>query len=192
MERHWSDLPDVTLLIRQSQAGDKQAEGQLYRLAYPFLRDIAARLLRHESETRTLSPLDLVHDVYLGCLQGWKGAISDRGHYLALVTTAMRNELIDRARAARAQKRTIPADGTTFPYRNASALPYEEIVALEREIDRLEKLDWRAAQVIRLRYYGGCSWEETAAAIGATVKIARTDWEFAATWLEQRLGGQRS
>jgi RNA polymerase sigma factor (TIGR02999 family) len=192
LELSWSNLPDVTLLIRQSQAGDKHAEGQLFHLAYPYLKDIAARLLRREPETRALSPLDLVHDVYLGRLQGWKGIISDRGHYLAFVTTAMRNELIDRARAAHSQKRTVPSSGPTFPRRNASALPYEEIVALEREIDRLEKLDWRAAQVVRLRYYGGCSWDETAAAVGATIKMVRTDWEFAANWLEQRLGGSHS
>lgn len=191
MELSWSDLPNVTLLIRQSQAGDKQAEGQLFHLAYPYLQDIAARLLRRESERRSLSPLDLVHDVYLGRLQGWKGIIADRGHYLAFVTTAMRNELIDRARAARTQKRTAPQSGAAFPHRDASVLPYEEIVALEREIERLQKLDWRAAQVVWLRYYGGCSWEETAAAVGATIKMVRTDWEFAATWLEQRLGKRR-
>lgn len=100
----------------------------------------------------------------------------------------MRNELIDRARAARTQKRTIPARGGAFPDRDATVLSCEQIVALDREIDRMQKLDWRAAQVVRLRYYGGCSWDETAAAVGATVKMVRSDWEFAATWLEQRLG----
>ncbi len=187
LELSWSDLPNVTLLIRKSQAGDEQAEGQLFHLAYPYLRDIAARLLRRESQRRTLSPLDLVHDVYLGRLRGCKGIIADRSHYLAFVTTAMRNELIDRARAARTQKRTIPATGGAFPHGNASGLAFEEIVALEREIERMQKFDWRAAQVVWLRYYGGCSWDETAAAVGATIKMVRTDWEFAATWLQPRL-----
>ena len=71
---------------------------------------------------------------------------------------------------------------------NPAGLGPEEILSLEREVERLEKLDPRAAMVVRLRYYGGCSWEETAGALGITVKMARGDWAFAARRLSERLG----
>ncbi len=79
-----------------------------------------------------------------------------------------------------------------FPQASATTLSLEEILALEREIERMEKIEPRAAHVVRLRYYGGCSWEQTAEAVGAAVKMVRNDWEFAATWLRKRLGGKSS
>ena len=190
MQISWTELPDVTILIRRSQSGDPTAEERLYRLVYPHLKDLASRMIRRHGDEDMLSPLDLVHDVYVGRLKGWKGAVADRGHYIAFVTNAMRNELIDQARRAKAQKRSRPSE-LQFPLTHPSELTYEVILALEQEIEGIERADWRAAHVVRLRYYAGCSWEETAAAVDATIKMVRNDWEFASEWLKKRLGRRR-
>lgn len=187
MELSWSELPNLTFLIRRSQAGDRDAENHLFKLAYPQLKAIASRLLSRPGDRASLTAHDLVHDVYVDRLRNWKGAVSDRGHYLAVVTEAMKNQLIDRARREKARKRTPVASGPGFPWQSASTLPYEDILALDREITRMGKDDPGAAEVVRLRYYCGCSWEETAAAVGATVKVVRGDWEFASRWLRKRL-----
>ena len=190
MEVPWSELPDLTLLIKRSRAGDKHAEDRLFQLAYPHLRKAAVGLLGRKSADMTYTPQDLLHAVYVERLRGWKGAVNDRGHYLKVVKTAMKQELIDRARRAQTQRRTAPSAG--FPQASATTLSLEEVLALEREIERLEKIDPRAAHVVRLRYYCGCSWEQTAEAVGATVKMVRDDWESAAKWLRKRLGGKSS
>jgi RNA polymerase sigma factor (TIGR02999 family) len=186
VETTWLDFPNLTLLIRQTQAGDRQAEAQLFHLVYPYLKKVASRLMRRTRTEHTLSEQDVVHDVYLGRLRGYRGAIADRGHYIAFVTTAMKNHLIDRARHSRTKKRT-PVSAECFPQLSPADLPYELILAVEREIGRIERMDWRVAQVVRLRYYAGCSWEETAAALGVSVKVVRNDWEFACEWLRKRL-----
>lgn len=187
MHTSWVEIPNLTFLIRRSQSGDPGAEDRFFQLAYPQLKAIASRLLSRFERDRSITPHDLVHDVYVDRLRSLRGGINDRGHYLAVVTEAMKNHLIDRARRAKARKRTAPSDGPGFPWRLASTLAYEEILALEREIKRIEVEDPRAAEVVRLRYYCGCSWDETAAAVGATVKMVRNDWEFASGWLRQRL-----
>ncbi len=187
MEISWDQLPDVTLLIRQSQSGDQHAEERLYRVLYPYLKSVAARLVQRIGGEGAMSAQDLVHDVYLGRLRGYQGAVADRAHYIALVTTAMKNELIDQARHSNTRKRS-PTKVLEFPREGPADLPYEVILALEREIENMERMDWRAAQVVRLRYYAGCSWPETAAAVAASVRMVRRDWEFASDWLKKRLG----
>ena len=184
MDVPWTELPEITVLIRRSQAGDRNAEGKLFTLAYSHLRDVAANLLRRTGLVQNACPHELVHDVYLGRLSGHKGVVNDRGHFLALATLAMKNELVDRARHNKAIKRTAPG---ALPA-SVSTLPHEDVMTLEEEVHALTKIDPRAAQVLRLRFYGGCSWEETAAAIGSSVKLVRNDWEFASRWLAHRLG----
>lgn len=187
MEPLWRELPNITTLIRLSIGGDKHAENELFRIAYPSLNRIAGALLRREPTAKhECTSLELIHDAYVERMRAWKGNVAERNHYLALFATAMKDRLVDRARRTRSQKRTPPTRG--FPEEMATALTYEEIVALERELEKLESVDRRAAQVVHLRYYLGCSWEETAASLNSTVKLVRTDWEFVSKWLGERLG----
>jgi RNA polymerase sigma factor (TIGR02999 family) len=188
MELTWSQLPDITLLIRKARAGNRKAEHRLFDLAYPFLSRIASGVLRR-AWNHPVGPLDVLHDVYLDRLRDRTTPINDRHHFLALAATAMKSDLKDRARRSTAKKRTpLEKPFPAFPQNGAGSLRFEERLALVRELERLEEFDLRAARVVQLRYYFGCSWEETAVALGATVKMVRTDWEFAAKWLGDRLG----
>jgi RNA polymerase sigma factor (TIGR02999 family) len=187
----WAEIPDLTFLIRRSQRGDGAAVEKLLDLAYPVLRQIASRLLRGGALQHRLAPQDLIHDAWLTRISK-QGAVKNRGHYLASLTLAMKGQLIDHARSAKAMKRTPPAPATKGTGINTASLGPEELLNLEREVERLEKVDPRAAMVVRLRYYGGCSWEETACALGITIKMARGDWAFAARRLGERLGASLS
>jgi len=145
--------------------------------------------LNRESYPDGTTPQDLLHDVYVNRIRTWQGSVSNRHHYAALVCMALRKELCDRARRRGTQKRSPCMERPeSAGQRAASSLSVEEILAIERELDRLARVDERAAHVVRLRYYGGCSWSETSNATGATVKQVRNDWEFAANWLARRLG----
>jgi RNA polymerase sigma factor (TIGR02999 family) len=182
----WREIPDLTFLIRTSQSGDDEAAARLLDITYPFLKPIAARLIRGCSHRDGLEPQDLIHNAWLTRVRSRRADVTDRGHYLALLTMALRGELIDHIRRVKSLKRTSPSEGA-LPQPDAG-LPREYVLALDREIHRLERIDQRAAGVIRLRYYGGCSWEETAHALGITIKVARGDWGFAVRWLGERLG----
>ena len=141
---------------------------------------------------RQLAPQDLIHDAWLTRICSRRGAINDRGHYLALLTMAMKGELIDHARRRNTIKRTGPVFSWSAPPQNPAGVGPEDVLALERELVRLEKIDPKAAMVVRLRYYGGCSWEETANALGITVKVARGECAFAERRLGARLGKRSS
>jgi DNA-directed RNA polymerase specialized sigma24 family protein len=61
------------------------------------------------------------------------------------------------------------------------------MLLLSPVIDRLVEIDPRAASVLDLRFFLGCSLEETADVLGVTVRAVRDDWDFARVWLRQQL-----
>jgi len=185
MDLSWADFPDLTLLIRRFHSGDREAERQFFRVGYRYLQKLAAIQLNRESLKGDTSPQDLLHDLYVHRIRTWDRTVNDRRHYAALISMALKDELRDRARRRRAQKRTAPerAAGHAKPNRSM-----EDTIAIGRELECLEKVDPRAAHVVRLRCYAGCSWVETASVAGAPVKQVRKDWEFAANWLAKRFG----
>ena len=179
-----SDL-SLTALLRKAIAGDKAAEHEAIRLVYPELKKIAARMTAHEKAGESLSPTVLVHDFYVQKLCAPAGIavqIKDRNHFFALAARAMRQVLIDRARARNSAKRS-PVEGNVFA-RPCTELPPDTLLAVDTALNRLEKLDPRATRVVELRYYLGCSINETAAILGITIQNAREDWGFARQWLQ--------
>ncbi len=183
----YCELPELTLLINRSQKGDPGAQEKLFELLYPHMKNWAGQVLSRYRQMSDSRDQDLVHDVFLNRLQGYHEQVNNRQHFLAVVTRALKNELLDQARRVRAIKRTQP--GRWSSEAAARSLSYEQIMTLEQAVECLAKKDRRAAHIVRLRYYGGCSWQETAAAVGITVKVARTDWDFACKWLGDRLAG---
>lgn len=187
LEIAWHKLPDLTELIRKGQGGDRFAANSFFSFAYPQLRRIAARVMPRAFKGDPMSSTDLLHEAYAERLSRWKGHVQDRNHYLAVATIAIRDQLIDRARRAKALKRDSASALALFPNQMATELSLEQILTLDRLIEEMKIADPQAAAVVRLRFYAGCSWEETAAAVGATVKIVRNDWGFAEEWLRERL-----
>ncbi len=187
LELSWNEYPNLTELIRRSQQGDRYAANSFFSFAYPHLRRIAARFIPRAFGPDPMSSSDLLHEAYADRLSRWQGRIQDRNHYLAVATIAIRDQVIDRARRAKALKRDASSGAANFPNHLVSEMSLEQILTLDRLIELLKIADPQAADVVRLRYYAGCSWEETAVAVGATVKIVRNDWEFAAEWLRERL-----
>ncbi len=186
MDLTWSDLPDLTQLIRRAQAGDRDAEHSFISLAYRHLLSLAERQIGTERHFDASYSGDLLHDTWLSRIRSITGGIADRNHFAALVSIAMREQVNDEIRRRSALKRTIPRE--THPVAVGRSYPMEDLVALDRALAEFERIDTRAAQVVRLRYYGGCSWTETAAATGATVKAVRCDWQSAIRWLGRKLG----
>ncbi len=159
---------------------------------YDELRALAHARMRGEQRGQSLQSTELVHEAYLRIRKGDGAAWPGRPEFFAAAAVAMRRILIERARAKGRVKRGGDADGraaarVALDLEEVAALADDRdpgaILALDRAIDRLEARDPRAAQVVRLRFYGGLDVEETAEALGASTRTVLRDWAFARAWL---------
>lgn len=181
----------IRSLLAEIRGGDRAAAEALVPLVYPELRRIAAGHLARERPGQTLSPTALVHEVYLRLAAQDAAQFTDRAHFLAVASIAMRRILVSRARAKVAGKRGGPGRRrVTLITDELGAIPAaaEELLAVDEILCRLETLDERQGKVVALRYYGGLTDEEIAAAVGVSVPTVRRDWRVARAWLVRELG----
>jgi RNA polymerase sigma factor (TIGR02999 family) len=159
--------------------------------AYQELRRLAAAYLRRERPGQTLQPTALVHEAYLRLAKDKPGRWQNRAHFCAIAANAMRQILVERARARAAIKRgggqpkvtlieNLDAGGGTSP------APVD-LLAVDQALDRLAALDAQQARIVELRYFGGLSVEETAEALGISPATVKRDWSVARAFLAQQL-----
>lgn len=160
----------------------------LARQVYDDLHRIAGEYLRRERANHTLQPTALVHEAYVKLARraDWNSAT----HFRAVASSAMRQVLVDHARRRARQKR----DGervmlTTGAGLDAAGDREIDILALDEALCALAQLDERKARVVELRFFGGLTARESAAALGIAQKTAEADWYFARAWLHARLAG---
>jgi RNA polymerase sigma factor (TIGR02999 family) len=185
---------DVTLLLRRVSTGDKGAVEELLHAIYSQLKAVAAAQLSGEQTGHTYQPSDLVHEAYLRLaphdrLPDWNG----RRHFFSAAAEAMRRILIDHARQKMSQKRggewhriDLP-DGLIADQRKA-----ESLLALEEALARLETEAPDKAQVVKLRFFGGLTIEEVAAALDISTTTADRHWAYARAWLKNEMGRLKS
>jgi len=187
------DSPDqpgeITLLLKQWGAGDANALSNLASLAYSELRAIAAGYLRREGREHTLQATGLVNELYLRLARQRGARLSDRRHFYVFAAMMMRRILRDYAREAGAQKRP---GGTSVRIPLHPDIAWvdaagEEMLALDNALAELEAADERKARVIELRYFLGCTSDETADLLGLARATVDRDAQFARTWLYRRL-----
>jgi RNA polymerase sigma factor (TIGR02999 family) len=180
----------VTLLLEASEKGDKGASARLMEIVYGELRALAGSYARAQDKNHTLQPTALVHEAFLKLVtvpsEGWK----DRAHFFAVAARAMRQVLMDHARAKRTQKRDagaferITLDGSVAPEAGRDL----DLLALDDALQELAELDPRAHRVVELRYFGGLTVEEVAPILSVSVTTVESDWRSARAWLATRLG----
>jgi RNA polymerase sigma-70 factor (ECF subfamily) len=117
----------------------------------------------------------------------------DRAHFLAVAARVMRHILVDHARARRSQKRGGLAAKVTFDESLVvTDEPGLDFIALDDALDALAKFDERKSRVVEMRFFGGLSVEETAAALQVSSATVMGDWRFAKAWLKREMRGDRS
>jgi RNA polymerase sigma-70 factor, ECF subfamily len=177
----------VTTLLRAWRRGDQAAFGRLTPLVYDELRRRARHYLRGERPNHTLTPTALVHEVYLRMVNIDQVDWHDRTHFLALAARHMRRILVDSARARRYQKRGGGAVNVTFDEGLAVSDRGPDLVALDDALDVLALHDERKARVVELRFFGGLTNEEIAAALEISMDTVTRDWQMAKLWLRREL-----
>jgi RNA polymerase sigma factor (TIGR02999 family) len=181
----------LTSILGRARAGDERARDELVVLVYDELRRVASRLMRRERSDHTLSPTAVVHEAVIRLLgEEVFDRAADRSYLFASAARAMREVLIDHARRRSAGRRgggrrRVPLDAVV-DYFEGQGL---DVVAVHEALGRLAELDARQAQVMTLRYFGGMTVPEVAAALGVSVVTVERDWRLARAWLAGQLGG---
>ncbi len=181
--------PDVTQLILRLREGDQQALEHIVPLLYDELRQLAGRHLRRERRDHTLNPTALVNEVYLKLVKQRRLDVSHRSDFLAVASRTMRTVLIDYARARKRVKRgggvdRIPIDDVAYFLSEQEA---EEVLALDDALMRLARVNERAASIVEYRFYGGLTLQETAQAMGVSVKTIQRSWNVGMAWLRREV-----
>jgi RNA polymerase sigma factor (TIGR02999 family) len=182
------ETTQITRWLRRLREGDSRAESRLYAAAYKELRRIAAAYMRREHSDHVLQTTALVHEAYLKLVDQKQADWRDRAHFLGVAAKIMRRILVDYARVQRAQKRGAGVEGLPLD----DALVYrversQQLVSLDEALERLEKQDSRACQVIELRFFGGLSTEEIAEVLRISPTTVKREWSFGRSWLQSEL-----
>lgn len=183
------DCGEVTTLLRAWSDGDADAFERVLPLVYEELHRMAARYLVGERSSISLQATALVNELCLRLL-GWDPVHwQNRGHFFGVSARMMRRVLVDIARRRRAERRggpnavRVPLEGIDVP----ASEPGADLLAVDMALQMLAVEDPRKAQVVELRFFGGLSIDETAEALGVSVRTVHTDWAFARAWLYRTL-----
>ncbi len=178
----------ITVLLLKWRDGDLGAFQQLMPLVYPHLRQVAAAYVRRERDPGLIQATSLVHELYLRLLGQKKASWEDRTHFYIFAAKTMRMILIDHARTNQAQRRGgnsqhVPLSDD-LPWVNIGSL---ELIELNRALDELTLLDSKKVEMLELRYFLGCTSDETAELLQVSKATVDRDLKFARTWLYRRL-----
>ena len=169
--------PDITDLLTQLKNGQHEVLDRLFPAVYQELRRVAHATRGPGRSGDTLGTTALVHEAYLKLVDQSRAEWRDRAHFYAVAATAMRQLLIDHARAHLALKRggdrrRVSLDDTHLSIEDQA----HGLLELDDALGRLKQLDQRLARVVECRFFGGLSEEETAEALGVTARTVRRDW----------------
>lgn len=176
---------EITRLLKASCAGDSEAFGRLLPHLYEDLRRIAHRQLVRLPLGETWNTTALVNEAYLRLVEH-HGDYNDRLHFFAVSATAMRQILVDYSRRRMAAKRgggvpPEPLDESSL----AASAEAEAVLAVEDVLSRLGDVDPRLVAVVECRVFGGYTEEETAAALGLSLRSTQRLWVRARAWLAE-------
>lgn len=185
---HGAGSPEVTRLLEAWGQGDRAALEELTRLVYAQLRHLAHRYMAGQRADHTLQTTALVNEAYLRLANQDQPNYDNRSHFLAVAAKAMRQILVDHAKASLRQKRGSGAKAVDLD--EAALLspePTREILDLNEALEKLAALDERKANVVELHYFGGLKQEEIADVLKISVVTVRRDWTFSKAWLYAEL-----
>jgi RNA polymerase sigma factor (TIGR02999 family) len=178
-------MSDVTRILSQIESGDPSAAEQLLPLVYDELRKLAAARLAQEKPGQTLQATAAVHDAYLRLVDVEKAQHWDsRGHFFAAAAEAIRRILVENARKRDVSGTEAVENGSIWskPFR----WPKNPAMACSLWIEALTRfavLEPVKAELVKLRYFAGCSIDEAADLLGISRTSAKRYWAFARAWL---------
>ena len=183
-----SDPHEVTQLLADWSQGDHGALEKLTPLVYEELRRLAHHYMEGQRPNHTLETTALVNEAYLRLADQSRPNVTNRSHFIAVAAKAMRQILVNHAKAQQRQKRGAGASKVELD--EAALIVPEQtgvILDLNDALERLAALDSRKAHVVELKYFGGLNQDEIADVLKISTVTVRRDWVFARAWLYTEL-----
>jgi RNA polymerase sigma factor (TIGR02999 family) len=179
---------EITVLLAKWKDGETSAFEELMPLVYPHLREVAAAYVRRERNPDVIQATSLVNELYLRLLNQKKAAWEDRRHFYTFSAKVMRMILIDHARGNQAQMRgggmqRVPlSDDLAWVH-----IGSPELLDLNQALEELGAIDPYKVQLIELRYFLGCTTDETAALMKVSKAKVDRDLKFIKSWLYRKI-----
>jgi len=182
-------MTEVSRILNQIEDGDPSAADQLLPLVYGELRKLAAQRLAHEKPGQTLDATGLVHEAYLRLVDAEKAPHwNSRGHFFAAAAEAMRRIMVEQARKKQTQRHG--GGMQRRPFKNVALGapgPSFDFIVLNEALDRFQRTEPVAAQLVKLRYYAGLTIPQAAEALAISSTSADRYWAYARAWLHAEL-----
>ena len=184
-------MDEISRILSAAARGEPQAAAQLLPLVYNELRKLAAEKLARERPGQTLQATALVHEAYLRLMDGDKAPHWDgRGHFFAAAAEAMRRILVEAARRKGRLKHGGDRSRAALESDLASPQRSQALLDLDEALDRLARVQPRAAELVKLRYFAGLSNDDAAACLGISPRKATQVWAYARAWLLEALASE--
>lgn len=184
-------MSEFTQILERVEHGDPKASAELLPLVYEELRRLAAQKMMREAAGHTLQPTALVHEAWMRLGGSDAPSFQNRAHFFGAAAEAMRRILIEHARRRLAAKRGAGVEPVDLEgLEIASPLgDDDQLLAVNEALEKFAALDPRKAELVKLRYFVGLNFEETAAALGIAVPTAKQWWAYARAWLTVEMRG---
>jgi RNA polymerase sigma factor (TIGR02999 family) len=180
-------MSDVTRILEAVERGEAQAGDQLLPLVYAELRRLAAHKMAGEKPGQTLQPTALVHEAWLKLVGQENRRWQDRNHFFAAAAEAMRRILTDNARRKLRQRHGGGQQRVELDDNAVATDADDQVLAVDEALEKFVRLDPVRAEVVKLRYFVGLTFEETADVMGISEPTVKRYWSFARAWLLEEI-----
>jgi RNA polymerase sigma factor (TIGR02999 family) len=182
------ESPDITRLLHQWRAGNREAENELFSRVMPDLRRLARHLMRGERQDHSLQATELVNQIYLRLVASKNQDWESRRHFFAIAARTMRRHLIDHARGhPRAKFTALPIDDL-LP---AMGDGLEIAVTIDGLLEKLDATHPEWCRIVEIKYFLGLTDEEAADVLGIKLRTLQRGWRDARQWLFEQLESRK-
>lgn len=177
-------MSDFTGILQAATERDPQSAEKLLPLIYEELRRVAAAKIARQPAGQTLQATALVHEAFLKLFADPARTWQDRRHFFAAASEAMRHILVDRARRKAAARHGGELARVEFDHVElAFAATDESVLRLNEALEQLAAHDAEAAELVRLRFFGGLTFAQAAEVMGVSERTTKRIWAYARAWL---------
>jgi RNA polymerase sigma factor (TIGR02999 family) len=185
---HASPATEIRLVVEQNDHKPYKSAQELLPLVYQELRKLASARMAAEWDTSTLQPTALVHEAWMRLAIPGQPLWNNQAQFFAAAAEAMRRVLIDHARAKHALKRGADSEKVDLNKIDVAIEANDETLLLINEaIEKLAQQDSQAAELVKMRFFIGMSYQEAAQALAISERTAKRCWTFARAWLYREL-----
>jgi len=173
------EFGSITELIDRANRGESEALNRLFAELYAELHEMARSRLHRHMPITVLDTTALLHESYLRLIKLGALSVTSRAHFFAYAARVMRSVIVDFARQRLADRRGGGAVEFPLDTEAAAAAPSAEadVIRVHEALEQLAAADERLVHMVEMRYFGGLSEEEIAAAMGVSTRTVQRDWE---------------